>query len=93
MHNNTNTIGLQLGNANLREVHIGVGRLMTALDDLNPGVRAASLCAAFLAICNREKIDPYDVAVATRKMLAFAKRVPGMTDFDALELYTKEEPI
>lgn len=87
-----NIHNLMLVNASLPRVAEATGTLMTLLDTVEPGARAASICAAFLTVCQRLELDPRDVFRATRKMIDKAPEY-GVTEFDALRLYLTEEDI
>ena len=64
--------------------------LSTAQDFRTPGIRLASATSLALLLCEHYKVDPQDAfTVANNLMNDHDDR--GLTDFEAIRLYMKEE--
>jgi len=55
-----------------------------------PHIQAAAVCAAFLVLCHRLRIEAQDVFTATGNMMA-DEREGGRAEFQALKLYVDNE--
>lgn len=65
-------------------------RVIDAVQVHPPMVRASGIAAAFLLTCERLKLDPQDVFVATKNIL-LDEREGGSKHFEAVRLFVENE--
>ena len=81
-----------LANADIHKVVPAVATVLSNLDKIEPQAKAAAIAAAFLMLCQEQKIDPRDALRMTRRMIDKAGDY-GVTEFEAARMYLEQEEI